>query len=319
MKNPLRFTADLRTLGVLMVYLGVSVAAWKLDPHGLACALVVAWLAVNAWLAAVIAHNVVHSPVFTERWMNQAFQVWVSLSYGFPISDYVPGHNLSHHRYTQMREDVMRTTKVRFRWNLLNLLFFLPAVTPAILRGNAEYRKLAGWRSAQWRRQLMLEAVVVWSVKVGLLLLDWRKALLFVVIPHLYANFGVVTINFLQHDGCDPDHPANHSRNFIDPVLNFLAFNNGYHGMHHVTPGLHWSLLPQAHAREIHPQIHPALEQRSLVAYLFRTFVYPGKRITYDGKPVVITNEGPDRSWVRPGDSELEASDTATGEALGAT
>jgi fatty acid desaturase len=249
---------------------------------------------------------VVHSPVFTERWMNRAFQVWVSLSYGFPISDYVPGHNLSHHRYTQQREDVMRTTKVNFRWNLLNLLFFLPAVTPSILKGNAEYRKLAGFQSAQWRKQLLLEGVIVWSVKVGLLLLDWRKALLFVVIPHLYANFGIVTINFLQHDGCDGDSPVNHSRNFVSPLLNFFAFNNGYHGIHHQTPGLHWSLTPAAHAKEMHATIHPALEQKSLVAYLFRAFVYPGKRVTYDGKPVVITNEGPDRPWVKPQDSELE-------------
>ena len=82
--------------------------------------------------------------------MNSAFQVWVSLSYGFPISDYIPGHNLSHHRFLQAREDVMRTSKVRFRWNLLNLLAFPFAVTPAILQGNTRYAKLKG--SAAWRR-----------------------------------------------------------------------------------------------------------------------------------------------------------------------
>ncbi len=84
--------------------------AWGLSPHG--PALLVAWRfwSLNAWLCAVIAHNTVHTPVFTKRWLNQAFQVWVSLSYGFPISEYTPGHNLSHHRFTQM-EDRMRTTR----------------------------------------------------------------------------------------------------------------------------------------------------------------------------------------------------------------
>jgi fatty acid desaturase len=193
----------------------------------------------------------------------------------------------------------MRTTKLRFRWNLLNLLFFFPVVAPGILRGNAEFLRLEGPRAERWRRQRRIESTVVWAVKLGLLLLDWRKALLLVVVPQLFANFGIVTINFLQHDGCDPEHPANHSRNFVGPLLNFLALNNGYHGIHHLQPGLHWSLLPEAHARTLGPDLHPSLAQKSLAAYLFRTFVYPGKRLNYDGTPVVILNEGPDRSWLR--------------------
>jgi len=295
----LRYRADVRTLAILWIYALSTLAAWRAAPHGWALLAIISLLSLSSWLCAVIAHNTVHAPIFTRRWLNQAFQVWVSLSYGFPVSEYTPGHNLSHHRFTQMREDVMRTTKVRFKWNLLNLLFFFPAVTPAILRSNAAFRRLEGQRAKRWRRQLLLEAAVVWSLKLGLVVLDWRKGLLLVVTPQLFANFGIVTINYLQHDGCDAEHPANHSRNFVGPLLNFLALNNGYHGMHHLQPGLHWSLLPEAHARLIKPALHPALEQRNLAVYLFRTFVYPGKRLNYDGTPVVIRDEGPDRSWLR--------------------
>jgi len=303
----LRYRADLRTLGILGCNTLLVLAAWTVWPSGpllWACVLV---LCASAWLCAVIAHNTVHCPVFTRRWMNRAFQVWVSLSYGFPISEYIPGHNLSHHRYTQMREDVMRTSKVRFRWHLLNLLFFFPAVTPAILRGNARFRRLRGGKAAAWRRQLLLEAVVVWGVKVGLLLLNWEEALLLVVVPHLFANYGIVTINLLWHDGCDAAHPFNHSRNFVGPLLNFLTVNNGYHGIHHMEPGLHWSLLPEAHAQRLRPGLHPALEEHSLPAYIFRAFVYPGKRLRYDGTPLVVTDLGPDRDWVQPGDADLVA------------
>ena len=60
-------------------------------------ALCVPVLGFSSWLCAVVAHNTVHTPVFHEQWMNSLFQIWVSLSYGFPISDYIPGHNLSHH------------------------------------------------------------------------------------------------------------------------------------------------------------------------------------------------------------------------------
>lgn len=44
-----------------------------------------------------------------------------------------------------------------------------------------------------------------------------------------------------------PDSKYNHSRNFTGPILNFFCFNNGYHTQHHISPGLHWSLLPMRH------------------------------------------------------------------------
>jgi fatty acid desaturase len=311
----LRFKEDRRTLGILLTYaLGVCLA-WAYAPVGWAAVPVVALLAGVSWLCAIIAHNTVHSPVFKKRWMNKAFQVWVSASYGFPISDYIPGHNLSHHRFTQLAEDVMRTTKVNFRWNLLNFLFFFPAVTPGILRGNALYKKKLGNSARLWKRQLLLEAAVVWSIKGVAFLVDWRKALLFVVIPHLFANFGIVTVNFLQHDGCDETHPVNHSRNFVGGLFNWLTLNNGYHGIHHDVPGLHWSLAPAAHRTRHSPTIHPALEQRSLAVYMFKAFVYPARRLTFDGKPVVIPTGTPDRDWVRPGDEAPNEDLAATGVA----
>ncbi len=294
----LRFSADRRTLGTLLVYAALVIAAWLAEPTGVLQLVTMAVLAYSSWLCAVLAHNTVHTPVFHLRWMNSAFQLWVSLSYGFPISDYIPGHNLSHHRFLQAREDVMRTSKVRFRWNLLNLLAFPFAVTPGILRGNRRYGRLKG--NAVWRRQLRLEALVVWGAKIALLALDWRKALCFVVLPQLVANLGIVGINYLWHDGCDADHPVNHSRSFIGPLLNFLTFNNGYHAVHHLEPGLHWSLLPEAHAERIHPGVHPALEQRSLLAYAWRTFVHPGRRETFDGKPITFREMDTDLDWVVP-------------------
>ena len=225
----LRYRADRRTLGFLTAYAVLVVGQWVYAPSGILGAALIGLTCVLSWICAVIAHNTVHTPVFKQRVLNKLFQVWVSLSYGFPISDYVPGHNLSHHRFTQQREDVMRTTRVNFRWNLLNFLFFMPAVTPGILRGNALFKRVLGERAVPWKRQLMFEAVVVWSVKIGLLILDWRKALLYVVLPHLFANWGIVSVNFVQHDGCDPDHSVNHSRNFVGKFFNWWTLNNGFH------------------------------------------------------------------------------------------
>ena len=93
-------------------------------------------LVLTCWFSffgAVATHNTVHSPVFHQRWLNRVFQVALTLTYGHPVSAYVPGHNLSHHKYTQTRRDVMRTSKLRYRWNLLNQILFFHTVSGAII------------------------------------------------------------------------------------------------------------------------------------------------------------------------------------------
>lgn len=297
----LRHRSDIRTLCFIAAYFMVLAAAWSLPIDRrlwLACAVaLLCWL---SWLNAVITHNVVHAPIWRSRALNRATKVALSLTYGFPVSDYVPGHNLSHHRYTQTRRDVMRTSKVRFRWNLLNILALFPAVALDVMRANARYVRFAGRSRPDWLADRRVEIVVTWGVKLALLAIDWKKALLFVFVPHLGAVWGVTTVNFLWHDGCDETHKYNHSRNFVGRVFNWFHFNAGYHGMHHDEPGLHWSLLPKRHAETIHPFIHPALEQPSLLLYLFRTFVLQPRRLTFDGKPVALPAPGPDEDWIGP-------------------
>lgn len=293
----LRFSADRRTLFLLTCFGALSLTGWLVNPHGVAAAALCVLLCASSWICAIIAHNTVHSPVFKKRWMNRCFQVWLSLSYGFPVSEYVPGHNLSHHKFTQHAEDVMRTTKVNYRWNLLNFVLFFFHVGPGVTAGNYVYKQAMKQKLPQWNRQLLYEIIAVWGVKAVLLVLDWRRALLFYIVPHLFAVWGITTVNFLQHDGTDQEHPVNHSRNFMGRVFNWFTLNNGFHGIHHDHPGLHWSLLPAAHAEKFHPTIDPRLEQRSLALYMFSAFIYPGKRVTFDGKPLVVT-QVPDKDWV---------------------
>jgi fatty acid desaturase len=286
-KGILRYRADLRSICFVAAYGVLAVVGWVWAPRS--PFVIVPWVIVtcmSAWIVGVVTHNAIHTSVFRSRSLNRAFQMWLSLSYGWPVSEYGPGHNLSHHRYTQKGKDLMRTTKVRFRSNLLNAIAFSPVSAFTVMRANWQFAARAKERAPEWHRQLMSETLLVWTVKFALLLLSWKKAVLFVFIPHLYAVWGVVEVNYLWHDGCDEDHPYNHSRNFVGKVFNFFTLNNGFHSIHHMQPGLHWSLASKAHADLVHPFIHPALEQRSLLVYLARTFVWPGKRVRYTGEPL---------------------------------
>ncbi len=297
----LRYRADLRTLAFIATYFVAVALAWQLPlGRSLAVAFAVGFLCWISWINAVITHNVIHLPMWRSRALNKVTRAVLSLTYGFPVNEYVPGHNLSHHRYVQQRRDVMRTTKVRYGWNALNILSFFPAVAFDVMKANAKYVAFAKDARKDWFAERGVQVYIAWGVKIALLLLDWKKALLFVFVPHLGAVWGVTTVNYLWHDGCDAAHPYNHSRNFIGKFFNWFHFNNGFHGMHHMEPGLHWSLLPARHAELIAPYVHPALEQRSLTVYLLRTFVLETRRLTFDGQPLVLPPEGEDEDWIGP-------------------
>ncbi|MEE9384160.1 MAG: fatty acid desaturase [Nannocystaceae bacterium] len=295
----LRYRADLRPLAFHVTYFASLGAAMMWAPLGGWAAPLFAALCATAFLGAVQTHNAVHAPVFTRRAWNKAYQVVLTLIYGHPVSSYVPGHNLSHHKHTQTRRDVMRTTKARFRWNFLNGALFFFIVAPSIMRADATYVSAARRRHRRWFHQLVLEFSMLVAVTGGLLYFDWRKTLIFWVLPHVYAQWGIVTMNLLQHDGCDGQSRYNHSRNFVNRSFNWWVLNNGFHGIHHEHPGVHWSLLPELHQREYGPHLHPALEQESIVAYLWHTF-FLNHRETYAGAPFVLPEEGPDQWWIPP-------------------
>jgi fatty acid desaturase len=307
-----RYRADIRSVCFVAAYGVLAVTGWLFAPA--TPWVLVPWVAVtcmSAWIVGVVTHNTIHSPVFRSRALNRAFQLWLSLSYGWPVSEFGPGHNLSHHKHTQKGKDLMRTTKVRSSSNLWNAVRFGPVVALEVMRANYRFVVRARTTARWWYRQLLVEMALVWGTNIALALLDWKRAALFVFIPHIYAVWGVVEVNYLWHDGCDEEHPYDHSRNFVGKVFNFLTLNNGFHTIHHDKPGLHWSLAPEAHRRLIHPHIHPALEQRSFLAYLARTFVWPGRRVRYTGEPYAPVNppDAPFLAELTDGDiKELELS-----------
>jgi len=295
----LRYSADLRTLVFVITYFSLVVAQWVYAPTAwfVAAPLFVA-TCLFSFFGAVITHNTIHCPVFAKRRINRIFQVVLSLTYGSAVSAFVPGHNLSHHKHTQTQKDVMRTTKVRHSWNLLNMIEFAPIVAIAIMKNDAAYVGAMKGKHRKWFEQYRIETAAVILSTVGLFVLDWQKALVYWFIPHIYAAWGIISMNYLQHDGCDIEHRYNHSRNFVGSLVNWWTFNNGYHGIHHDTPGLHWSKLPAAHQKVYAPHIDPRLDEKNMLFFLLKTFVFPAKRRTFDGKPVQLPPAGRDENWI---------------------
>ena len=115
------------------------------------------------------------------------------------------------------------------------------------------------------------------------LVLDWQKALLFVIVPQLHGLHWLLATNYLQHAHADgrpltraqrqtPGQPLNYARNF-EGWVNPLLFNIGLHTAHHEHPQAHWSQLTRLHADHYRERVHPALNEGGLLPYMGRVFV----------------------------------------------
>lgn len=298
-KMKLRYKADRRSVFVVVLYFIVASLSYLYFPSKWYFILPI--IALNAWLSftcAVIIHNTVHVPIFTKKRWNKVFQIILSFTYGHSVSAYVSGHNFSHHKYTQSAKDSIRTSKMRFKWNFLNQLLFFFVVAPAVVKDENAFAKLMYKEKPKWFWQYALEMALVVSTKIALIILNPMAGICVLLIPHLYAVWGILGTNYWQHDGCDENHPYNHSRNFTSKFLNYIAFNNGFHGAHHEKPNLHWSLLPAYHEKNIVPHLHTNLNRTSLFDYLWETLIYPGKRVDYLGNEIKVPPKSTDESWV---------------------
>jgi fatty acid desaturase len=303
----LRHRADWRCVLWVAKYFCLTALAWqhhamlRLSPARQLAA--VAVLCYYSFAGATIVHNTMHARCFRSRSLERLWHHVLSLTYGHPVSTFVPGHNLSHHRHTQTRKDPMRTCKLRFRWNLLNALLFQPTVAWDVLRMDLRYLALKRMQGDAFFARACREWLVLAVAQAALLAHDWRRFALYVWLPHAFAQWAIVSMNMLQHDGCDAECETpgtwNGARNFVGPVLNYLTFNNGFHTIHHLHPTMHWSRLPLEHAKQVRPHIHPALEQRCMARYICAAFVYPGVRVDYRGKAVVLAeaNCAGDEDW----------------------
>lgn len=313
----LRHHEDLRSCGIVGFTYFLYVVRWRLRWAPLPWVVqVTSWLtlAVFSFFCATIVHNCIHVPQFRGRWLNNAWQIVLTLSYGFPVSVFIPGHNLSHHKHTQGAKDVIRTSKMRWETNFLNLLLFIPTVMPSIQVQDTMYMMEQRKKKRPVYYQTCREMTTFVLVQLCIAACDWWAYWLWVMTPQLLGKFMIITINLIQHDGCpeETEDRYNHSRNFTGPVLNFLTCNNGYHTIHHLYPGMHWSVLKTEHDRLILPHIHPNLLQPNILWYVFSTYFLTGGRKMYDGSPYIPQPYIEDEPWFTMIDYEETYTDERT-------
>ena len=277
----LRFAADRRAL------------FWALILFPLVPALVYARPALALWLvplglylgycAGVLTHNQVHTPVFVSKRTNALYSAWLSFFYGTPIFVWVPTHNQNHHRYLDGPGDLARTSAFSSRDSLGALLVYGTrsafAQMPEIVRYvRAAFAKRSKQRSAIVLQSLALVLGHIGAISLAIALHGFALGALVygvsIALPALFASWSMMFTNYVQHIGCDPASPDNHSRNFVSPLANWFVFQAGYHTVHHDHAGTHWSEYPALHAARAQ-RIDPRLNSGTIFGFCFAAYLWP--------------------------------------------
>ncbi|MCY7362012.1 MAG: fatty acid desaturase [Ignavibacteria bacterium] len=261
----LRFTADVKTLIYMFVTTALFAGQWLVFGFNPVVYIIYLFMSVAV---AVIVHNHNHLPIWKNEKLNIITDSWLTVFYGFPVFAWIPTHNKNHHRLNNREGDYTITYRFSEKNNFVTLLtyptisgYFQQKAIKEYLKEKFNIDRKRFYECA-WQYAIL----VIWTL--AFLLIDWRKALLFVVIPQQVALFSVLIFNYVQHVHANEESKYNHSRNFTG-ALNQMLFNNGLHTVHHDKAGLHWSKVPEEHAKMQH-LIDDSLKEKSFWGYIFR-------------------------------------------------
>jgi fatty acid desaturase len=96
-------------------------------------------------------------------------------------------------------------------------------------------------------RQLSINEIGFFVIAAGLCFVNLKATLVIFVIPLLFARLVMMIGNWTQHAFVDPIDPEDDLASNIvcmNTIYNRKCWNDGYHAMHHIRPGAHYTEYP---------------------------------------------------------------------------
>ncbi|RSM81602.1 fatty acid desaturase [Kibdelosporangium aridum] len=256
------------TIWLATEWLGASVWGWAAQVAGLAV--------LTAYNIIVVSHLFTHVPWFVSAKLNAVVSVLNSVNIGQSVQAYQLTHVRNHHRFNNDAKGEDGTTKdtsstyrdgedgehtplLRYvlggAWQSLvdrgrEVLYFVrlwrvgsSEQNLLSLASRREPRRSRELRQIQVDRMahvlvIPLFAVISWQWTLAVYLPAWVIALAMVNVQ-----------NYYRHYGADPDDRSADSVSYYGRLYNLLAFNDGYHQEHHLSPATHWSQMPKVRER----------------------------------------------------------------------
>jgi fatty acid desaturase len=187
-------------------------------------------------------HAVTHRPLFRKpiRGARRLITHLFPPFWGLTPFAYKVHHVLMHHTENNGDDDLSGTAE----YERDNIVHFIHYWFRFFAFG---YLHLGSWMLRKDRKGLALLLIgdsICWVGMIALAL--WKPAATIVVffLPFLLMRYFMMAGNWTEHAFVDPDAPTNSYTNstcLINTVYNHRCYNAGYHLVHHIVPGRHWS------------------------------------------------------------------------------
>jgi len=243
----LKYKAD---RGPLAYVLAVFVARLALLAFAtpLICAIAVLPLCVFGMFVAPINHHHQHVNTFRAAWLNRLYDLVLALQTGIGPYSWVLHHNLGHHVNYLNQPPHARPDESRWTRADGSQMGRLEYCLQLLLHHQVDIVRVGLRHPRQFRHFLLMKLPLWGLIGVGLWVRPLETLLLFLV-PGFVTLAHSIWATYEHHAGFHPTDHLDASVNRDNQIYNALTGNLGLHTAHHKRPGLHWSLLPQLHAR----------------------------------------------------------------------
>ncbi len=242
-----RYPIDRIPIGIIALVFAVDLTVYGFvdDWRWLIIYAVLLWfpkINISAW-----NHHHQHCPTFYQPSLNWVLDFVFGFLTGVTSKGWVLHHNLGHHlTYLDQTQD-------EAAWKTKSGKTMSPIQYMVNVAGTRYYRSFrVGLRHRKHLNVFVVTLMLQFLVLVGLFLLKPVHTLLIFINPMMSGLLITSLVNHNQHAGLDTQNEFEASRNKLDPSLNLLTGNLGYHTAHHLAQALHWSKLPAYHQTIAH-------------------------------------------------------------------
>jgi fatty acid desaturase len=214
----------------------------------------------------LINHNHRHCEIFKNKKLNFCTNVYLTLLCGAPSSRTHYLHFFDHHINYPSEKDFQNPHKLKSTVRWKRALEYIPLVTKGLKRKKKDFKRHFLSKAARVENLFLLVYVLLF------LFLNVKSFLIVIVPGWIIGVYMALMTNVLSHDECNINSIYTYSRDFDNRFENWIFFNSGYHSVHHIKPGLHWSKLP-ATTNELRSKgLLERGEINSMLVYFFKYF-----------------------------------------------
>jgi fatty acid desaturase len=175
----------------------------------------------------------------------------VVLFFGHTPESYKSHHLGMHHIENNLEEDGSSTLP----YQRDSFTEFLKYYFRFLLRGVADlFIYLLARKKKKYYMPLSIGEITYFIACTGLCFVNLRATLCVFIIPLLVTRLVMMLGNWTQHAFNDPSNPSNlytNNINCINTKYNTKCWNDGYHLIHHLKPGIHYTEHPIVFKKEL--------------------------------------------------------------------